>query len=128
MRFNGLPLADNVSSPSQIRLRHLFVTRQAEQESYVDIDPFPDQLLDGRQSFACARNFDQQVRSVHRSPEMTGLGYCPRCVMSQLGRHLQADKTVSTFQPVINGTEEISSTLDIFYRERFVYLFNAFAL
>ena len=48
--------------------------------------------------------------------------------MCQLGRNLQAHKSVPSFQPVVDGAEEIGGALDIFHSDHLVDFLDVFAL
>jgi hypothetical protein len=59
---------------------------------------------------------------------MTGFGNRTGNIMSQFRRNLQANKPVTTFRPVVSGTEKISCMLDVFHGQGPIYFINAFAL
>ncbi len=124
----GLAARRQGFQPGEIRVRHLPVTRQPEQERNIDIDPFSRQVLDGRHALAGCRDLNHHIRAIDRTPQVTGFGNRAGCIMCQFGRNLQAHKSIPAIQPVKCGPEEVRGALDIFHGERFVYFFNTFAL
>ena len=74
------PLRGQLFEARDISLGHLFVNFLREQECDVDVDAFADQLLDSRQAFGGARNFDHHVFAADRFPKRRASAIVP-CVL-----------------------------------------------
>src|SRR5262249_29169936 len=74
-----------------IGFRHPFIGRQREQERYVYVDPFADQLLDCRNTLVRGRNLDHHIVASNGLPQPPRFLDRAFSIASEKRRNLQAD-------------------------------------
>ena len=84
-----------------------------EQQRDIDVDAFANELLESRNAFSRAGNFDHHVGTVHCFPKAARFFERALRVAGKIGRNLQADITIATAGLVVDRTEQIGSVLDI---------------
>ena len=81
-------------------------------------------MLDRRQAFLRRRHLDHQILAVDVLPKPLGLGDRALGIQGEIGRHLQADETVGSLEPVIDRAQHIRRMLDVLDREMLEQLGN----
>ena len=114
--------------PGEVRVRHLAVPRQPEEQRHVDVDPLGHEPPDGRHSLAGRRHLDERVGAADGRPEPARLGDRRRGVVGSIGRHLQAHEAVGAVGPVEHRAEEVRGALHVVDGERLEHLVDALPL
>ena len=102
----------------QIGLGDLHIDLPREQQRDIDADPLANQLLDRRQAFRRRRHLDHQILAVDVLPKPLGLGNRALGIHGEIGRHLQADEPVGSFEAVIDRAQHIRRKLDVLDGEK----------
>ena len=97
----------------QIGLGDLHIDLPREQQRDIDADPLANQLLDRRQAFRRRRHLDHQILAVDVLPKPLGLGNRALGIHGEIGRHLQADEPVGSFEAIIDRSQHIRRKLDV---------------
>jgi hypothetical protein len=91
----------------QIGLDNFLVDLLREQQRDIDVDSLADEAANRRQTGLCARHLDHQVVAADRLPEASRLG-----VHRQVGRHFEADISVTALHRLIDRAQRVRRTLD----------------
>src|SRR5206468_10761795 len=94
----------------------------------IDVYSLSEKLLDGRNSSRSGGHLNHHIRSIYSFPEPAGLLNGLFCLMGQLGRDFQTDKSILAGGLIENRAEQIARSLDIFDGERFINFLYLFTL
>ena len=112
------------SSPEHVRVHDGFVRRNREEQGDVDVDSFSNQLVDGRNTAGCARDFDHQVRPIDCRPQAPRLEQGLLRLVREMGRHLEADIAVASPGRVVDRAQEVGRVTHICNGEPLVDAFR----
>ena len=96
-----------------MRLGHVEIGVNAEEQGDVDVDPLADQLPDGGRAGLGARDLDHQVGPVDRLPQPPGVIDRALGIHGEGWRHLQAHVAVAPAEAVVGRAEDIGRVLDV---------------
>ena len=88
----------------------------------IDVDSLSKKLLDGWNSGRGGGHLNHHIRSIYSFPKSTGLLNGFFCLLGQLRRHFQTDKSVLAGRLIEDRAEQIASSLNVFDGERFINL------
>ena len=97
-----------------VALRHFLVHLLREEQRDIDVDPFADALLDGRNAFHGGRDLHHQVGAIHGFPQPARVFDGALRVFGQKRRNFQADVTVALFGAVVDRAQRVGGILNIF--------------
>ena len=101
------------------RPHHLLVAGDREQQCDVDIDPFRDEALERLHALDGAGNLDHDIRTPHRSPQVTGHLVGALDAVGKIRRHFQAHVAVPPGGALVYRAQHIARPLHLGYHQCF---------
>src|SRR6185437_11677374 len=95
--------------------RQILLTRKEQRHIYWN--PGEYSLFDRRQTFASARNLDEEVWASAASMKLLSLGDRVRRIMGKQRRNLHRYPAIGSIGPVVNRPEEIGSLPQVLERK-----------
>jgi hypothetical protein len=109
------PLADSeaVLETREVRVDHLLVAGEREQQCDVDVDAASGQLLDRGDTRRGGRDLDHHVRPVEPVPEVDRLLDRRLGVVGEVGGALEGDESVAPLARVVGWTQQVRCLADV---------------
>src|SRR6266699_75539 len=108
-----------------VGISYAAVVVKRKDERNIDVDTIGQRLLNGRNSFWCRWNLDQQIRAINRLPEAADFGERALCIVCQFWRDFEADEAILPVGPIIDRAQDVSYSTNVAYDESFVDLVRA---
>ena len=98
---------------ADVRLNHLVVAVEPEDQGDVDAPSLAQQGVDGRHALLGRRHLDQQIRLRDPGVQHAGVAHRALGVVRQRGGHLQGDVAVLTVALLVDGPQELEPVQDV---------------
>ncbi len=102
---------------AQVRLRHLLVGSDREQQCDIDVDPLVQRLLDGGHALRRPRDLDHHIRPVDPAPERAHLLERALGVVRELRRDLERHESVASARVPVYTGEHVGGELHVADRD-----------
>ena len=102
---------------AKVRLSHLLVGGDREQQCDVDVDPLVQGLLDRGHALRRPRDLDHHVRAIDALPERADLLERALGVVRELGRDLERDEPVASARLPVYTREHVGRELHVADRD-----------
>ena len=110
-------MPSEILEPRDIGFRNLLVNFLCEQERYVDIDAFTDQLPNCRKTFGSAGHLDHDVLAIRCLPQSSRFIHGVLRLAGKVRGNFEADITVVKLRLLVDRAEDVGSILNVANRE-----------